>query len=121
MIPGSHKHPPIFDSFCYAFNGIRTAIKGERNIKIMIGFFIAMIAVAIWLQFDIYAWIVLLLASGCTFAAELLNTAIEEVVDLVCPRMDEKAGRAKDIAAGAVLALSIACAIVGLLLIWRAW
>ncbi len=120
MIPGSHKHPPFFDSFLYALNGIKSAVEGERNIKIMIATFLIMIPVAIGLDFDLFAWIILLLASGVMFAAELLNTAIEEVVDLVCPRMDPKAGRAKDIAAGAVLALSVACAIVGILLIWRA-
>ncbi len=121
MIPGSDKHPPLIDSFGYAFKGIKTALTSERNIKIMICSFAAMIAGGIWLNFDMLAWIILFLASGCTLAAELLNTAIEEVVDLVCPYMDEKAGRAKDIASGAVLILSIACAIVGVLLIWRAF
>ncbi len=120
MIPGSKKHPPLFDSFLYAIKGIKSAVSQERNIKIMLAAFVGMIIVAIRLNFDMFSWIVLLLASGCMFAAELLNTAIEEVVDLVCPRMDDKAGRAKDIAAGAVLSLSIACAIVGIILIYRA-
>ncbi len=121
MIPGSGNHPPIHKSFLYAIRGIKTAVAGERNIKIMIAAFVVMIAVALWLQFDALSWILMLLSSGCVLAAELLNTAIEEVVDLVSPSMNEKAGRAKDIAAGAVLALSIAAGIIGIILIWQAW
>ena len=119
MIPGHDKHPPLKDSFRYAFNGIRDAFSGERNIKIMLANFLGMVVVGFWLHFDMIAWTVLVLTSGCTLAAELLNTAIEEIVDFVCPYMDERAGRAKDIASGAVLILSIASVVIGALLIIR--
>ena len=45
--------------------------------------------------------------------AELFNTAIESLVDLVSPEYDEMAGFAKDVAAGAVLVAAIAAAVIG--------
>ncbi len=121
MVPGSDKHPPLAASFHYAFNGICKAIKAERNIKIMLTIFAALIFAAFWLKIDKVSWCILLLANGCMISAELLNTAIEEVVDLVCPTMDERAGRAKDIAAGAVVSMSVVCGIIDVLVFLQPW
>ena len=53
---------------------------------------------------------------GLVISLEMVNTAIEIVVDIVSPKYDIRAGRAKDIAAGAVLVNAIVAAIVGLLI-----
>ena len=60
-------------------------------------------------------WIAVLLASGIVIAAEAMNTALEETINLLHPHYSEKAGRIKDIAAGAVLIVTcaaIACGII---------
>jgi diacylglycerol kinase (ATP) len=63
-------------------------------------------------------WCAVIGAIGLVWTSEGLNTAIEAVVDLVSPEYHELAGRAKDLAAGAVFCASIAAAIIGLLIFW---
>jgi diacylglycerol kinase (ATP) len=53
---------------------------------------------------------------GTVIAAELFNTAIEKLVDLVSPERHPVAGQVKDIAAGAVLICAVAAAIIGLII-----
>ena len=67
------------------------------------------------LQLDLLSWAIILLCCGVVIMAELFNTAIETVVDLVSPEFHPLAGRAKDIAAAAVWVLSTVVAVVGLL------
>lgn len=58
-------------------------------------------------------WIVCVILFGIVIAGEMINTAIETMIDELIPYQNEKAKLAKDIAAGAVLALAIASAIIG--------
>ncbi len=60
-------------------------------------------------------WLALILAIGLVWTAEALNTALELLVDLVHPTWDERAGRIKDVAAGAVLLASVSAFSLGLL------
>ena len=78
---------------------------------------LAVVAVGAVLRFSLLAWAVVALAIGLVFAAELLNTAIEAVVDLVSPQQHPLAKRAKDVAAAAVLAASLAALTAGLLVL----
>lgn len=61
-------------------------------------------------------WIMVVMCIGTIIAAELFNTAIEKLVDLVSPERHPVAGRVKDIAAGAVLICAVAAAIIGLII-----
>ena len=61
-------------------------------------------------------WIMVVMCIGTVIAAELFNTAIEKLVDLVSPVRHPVAGRVKDIAAGAVLICAVAAAIIGLII-----
>lgn len=61
-------------------------------------------------------WIVCLLCMGLVFGTELINTSIENIVDLVSPDHHPLAGKAKDIAAGAVLMSAIFSVIIGLII-----
>ena len=61
-------------------------------------------------------WTVVILCFGVVIAAELFNTAIERLVDLVSPERHPVAGQVKDIAAGAVLVCAVAAAIIGLII-----
>jgi len=67
-------------------------------------------------KISIMEWIVCLLCIGLVFGAEMMNTAIENVVDLASPDLHPLAGKAKDIAAGAVLLCAIISVIIGLLI-----
>ena len=58
-------------------------------------------------------WLFVVLAIGIVLTAELLNTAIEMIVDFIAPDFHRKAGKIKDIAAGAVLMAALTSAIIG--------
>jgi len=61
-------------------------------------------------------WLLCLLCFGLVITAEMMNTAIENTVDLSSPQKNKLAGKAKDIAAGAVLVSAIIAACIGLII-----
>ena len=116
MIPGSKSdHPGFRKSFLFAIQGFRTAVTTERNIKVMLAAGALAVAAGVVVGLDPLSWAVVLLCCAVVIMAELFNTAIETVVDLVSPEFHPLAGRAKDIAAAAVWFLSFVVAIVGVL------
>ena len=118
MIPGqTHNHPSFRKSFFFAMQGFRTAFLTERNIKVMLVAAAVVILLGFTLNFDLLSWAIIVICCGLVITAELINTAIETVVDLVSPEFHPLAGRAKDISAAAVWVLSITAAVVGLLVI----
>ena len=116
MIPGSDSdHPSFVKSFLFAVQGFRFAVTSERNIKVMLGGGVFAVVMGLILQIDLLSWAIILLCCGVVLAAELLNTAVETVVDLVSPEFHPLAGRAKDIAAAAVWVLCALVALVGII------
>jgi len=103
-------------SFGYAIRGIRHVFGTEANMKIHIAISVLVIICGIVFAISLSEWISCLLCIGLVVAAEMLNTAIENVVDLASPEQHPLAGKAKDIAAGAVLICAIISVIIGLLI-----
>ena len=121
MIPGSNKdHPSFIRSFGYAIEGFFTAVRTERNIKVMLVIGAAAVVAGIVLKIDLLSWCLVALCIGMVLFAELINTAVEAVVDLATTEFHPLAKRAKDIAAASVYTLSITAAIVGLIVFARA-
>ena len=107
------KKNPLGKSFGYAFEGILTGIRKERNMKIHC---LAVILVTLtWtlLQISASEWCVCLLLFALVASLELVNTAVEAVVDLVTEEKKPLAKLAKDTAAGAVLFSAIVSVIIG--------
>ena len=122
MIPGhGSKHPTFKRSFLFAVQGFRTAVRTERNIKVMLCGAVFALCMGCALRFEPLEWAIVLLCCGVVVAAELMNTAVETVVDLVSPEYHPLAGRAKDIAAGAVWSLCLIVAIVGIIIFVNAF
>jgi len=103
-------------SFRHAIRGIGMVLKSEKNMQIHL--IVALLVVVAGLVFVIspLEWMLCLLCFGLVIGAEMVNTAIENIVDLVSPGKHELAGKAKDIAAGAVLVTAIIAAMVGLII-----
>ncbi|MCZ4408223.1 diacylglycerol kinase family protein [Cryomorphaceae bacterium 1068] len=103
-------------SFKYAFEGFRTLLKEEPNSRIHL--VAAAIAIAAGFFFGITQseWIALLFAIGFVFAMELLNSAIENLSDLVSPEKNSFIKKAKDQAAAAVLISAIVSFGIGLII-----
>ncbi len=106
------KNPLVF--FVYAFKGINYAIRNERNFVVHMLATIAVLIGGIWLEISWVEWMILILVVGLVYAAEIFNTAIEQLVNKVSPEYDPQAGLVKDLSAGAVLVISIAAVLVGL-------
>lgn len=106
----------ILNSFKNAFRGIFSAITSERHIRVHI----VAAAYVLWFSrfydFSKAEYAVLFFVIALVIAAEMFNTAIEEVVDLASPYYHEKAKKAKDVAAGAVLVTAFFAVAVGIIL-----
>lgn len=102
-------------SFGYAWKGIRCCVGKEQNLSFhLIATALAVIA-GFLLDITRTDWTIVILCIGLVITAELFNTAIEKLVDLVSPQRQPMAGQVKDIAAGAVLVCAATAAIIGLL------
>ena len=111
MIPGSNKdHPSFLKSFSYAMEGFVTAVKTERNIKVMLVAGVCTVIAGCIVGLDIAEWATIIICCGL-----VCNTAMEAIVDLATQELHPLAKRAKDIAAASVYVLSITAAIVGVL------
>lgn len=106
----------IFRSFGYAWKGIRSALRSERNFQFHFFTTLFVCLLGFILQLSTAEWVAIILCIGLVLTAELLNTAIEKMVDLISPEWNEKAGHTKDIAAGAVLIASATALITGLII-----
>lgn len=99
-------------SFKYAFEGIITAIIEERNIKVHLLAVVVTIIMGIKYQISITEWIICILLFGLVISSELINTSIENAVDLITNEKNELAKKAKDAAAGSVLVNAIIAIII---------
>lgn len=106
----------LIQNFKFAYEGVMVGISRGRNIKIMISIGIIAILTGFLVGLSLNSWAVLVLTIAVVLGLEMLNTALEAVVDLVSPNFNEKAKIAKDMAAGAVLFVSVASVIIGILL-----
>lgn len=113
-LPVPSKETDLRKSMAYAFQGIRQTIKSERNMIIHILIAFLVVFAGIFFQINLIEWCICFLLFGLVFALELVNTAIENVVDLVTSEHKKKAKLAKDAAAGAVLIAAIMAVVVGL-------
>jgi diacylglycerol kinase (ATP) len=105
-------------SFKYAWQGLSYTFKTQRNFRIHVAIGTVATSLSIFLQLDSVKIAVIGLTCGLVLVMELLNTAIESVVDLTVKQTyHELAKIAKDCAAGSVLVSAIAAVLVGILLL----
>lgn len=107
---------PLYKSFGYAFEGIYAGIRGERNMKIHCFAAVCVVVAGVLFHISVTEWCICLVLFGLILSLELVNTAIEAVVDLVTEDKKPLAKLAKDTAAGAVLIAAVMAAMAGLLI-----
>jgi diacylglycerol kinase (ATP) len=108
--------PEWFAGFRHAFDGVRLLIRNERNAAIHCLIGMGVVVAGFLLEISVAEWMAVVIACGCVFAAEALNTAIERLSDVVSPEYSEAIKKVKDLSAGAVLLIALAAAIVGLII-----
>ncbi|MGD2064603.1 MAG: diacylglycerol kinase [Nitrospirota bacterium] len=102
-----------FESANYAVEGVITAVRSERHLRIHLLIGVVVIIASLYLQVTLQDFLILAIAMMLVFFAELMNTAVEVVVDLVTLERDPLAKMAKDISAGAVLVTASLAVIMG--------
>ncbi len=100
-------------SFGYAWKGIKCCVGREQNLGFHLVASVCVVVAGVLLEITRTEWALIVLCIGMVTGAELMNTAIERLVDLVSPQRHPLAGQVKDIAAGAVLVCALAAAVVG--------
>jgi len=113
--PAPGRAPTLIDSFNYAFEGIIHVLRTQRNLRIHFLAAVLVFGAAIAVGVSRLQLIALVLAIAFVLVAEMLNTAIEGVIDVSTTSFDPNAKLAKDIAAGAVLIASITAGAIGFL------
>ena len=99
-------------SFGFAWQGIKSCVGKEQNLSFHLITSTVVVVAGFLFGITRAEWLIIILCIGVVIAAELFNTAIERLVDLVSPGRHPIAGQVKDIAAGAVLVCAVAAAII---------
>jgi diacylglycerol kinase (ATP) len=108
----------LWQSFQYAGRGLRDAFRSQRTMRIHVLLVCAVVVVVVWLGLSVVETALLVLCMAAVLAAELMNTAVEAVVDLqVGENQHILAGRAKDFSAAGVLVMAAGAAVVGLVVL----
>ena len=107
----------ITRTFGNAIRGIYNAVKAERNLKIHTVSALVAVMLGCYLQLSAHDWMYVIFAIGIVLAAEMFNTAIERLADMVKEGRDSRIGYIKDVAAGAVLFTAVMALTVGIVII----
>ncbi len=109
--------PGLIAAFGNAARGIVYAWRTQRNVRIQAAIAVLVIAGGVWLRVGALEWALLVTAIAVVLAAELLNTAVEALVDLVSPQANPLAGATKDACAAAVVVAVVGAVLIGVLVL----
>ena len=100
----------------FALKGAFLLIRTEASIKIQVVIAVVMTIAGFYFEISNTEWILQIFAIALVLGIEGMNTAVEKLSDFVQPEFDKKIGFIKDISAGAVMLVSIASTIIGLII-----
>jgi diacylglycerol kinase len=104
-------------AFGFALRGLAVLMRTQVNARIHLLVTVVVVVAGFVFRLSSSEWAGLVAAIGLVWTAEAVNTAIETLVDLVSPGYHELAGRAKDLAAGAVLCATLTAVVIGVLIL----
>lgn len=110
----------FFRSFKYAIEGLKQ-VMAEQNFRFDLMVAGIVIIAGVFTGISQMEWIILIIVMALMLSLEMMNTAIEKVVDLASPDIHPLAKAAKDLAAGAVLVFACASVIIGILIFLPKW
>ncbi len=104
------------ESVGYALKGLKIGFKEESNFQIQVTLGIIAVLLGAYFHISSVEWLFVIGASGLVLSAELLNTALEELCDMLKTTHDPHVAKIKDLAAGAVLAASASALCIGIII-----
>ena len=107
----------LLQSFNFAFQGLVASVRHQRNMRVHMVLAFAVLLVSIFLNLSRLQLVMIITAVAFVFITELINSAIEAVVDMITDQFDPRAKAAKDMAAGAVLVAAMNALIVAYLVL----
>jgi diacylglycerol kinase len=110
----------VWAAFADASDGVVQAVRTQPNFRIQLLIAALALVAAYLLHLQFYSWCLVILTIGLVLAAELFNTCLEHVIDLIEPETHPLARSAKHAGAAAVLAASLVAAVVGALVYGQA-
>jgi diacylglycerol kinase (ATP) len=117
--PGATGIRRVINAFGYSLQGIRAALQHESAFRQEVAMFFIMLPVAWWLGRTYIEWALLVGSMFVVLIVELLNSAIEAVVDRVSDDHSELAGRAKDMGSAAVLVSLLNVSFIWVMVAWH--
>ena len=99
--------------FKYALNGLLDILKNEKNMKIHFLAFVIVIICGIYFKIKGFEWVLILFSVSLVFITEIINTALERIVNIISPDFNKSAGQIKDLSAASVLIAAITSVIIG--------
>jgi undecaprenol kinase len=108
--------PGRLKSFTYAFRGLKLVFTGQKNFRIHLSVAFMVILAGLYLRLPAVEWGIIAVTIFLVLALEVVNTAVEKLVDFISPGFHEKAAIIKDISAGAVLLAATGAVITGLII-----
>ncbi|MBT8357085.1 MAG: diacylglycerol kinase [Deltaproteobacteria bacterium] len=109
----------ILNAFVYSFAGLKAAWKNELAFRMETLILLAMMPVGIWLGRSVVEWALLIGSGTLILIVELLNSAVEAVVDRIGPQRRELSKRAKDMGSAAAFLAMLTAAIVWGLIFYK--
>lgn len=106
----------LFRSLTHAGKGILFTFRNERNFQVEVIFALLVLLFMLWLPVSKYEGLVLILTIVLVLSLELVNTAVERVMDILKPRVHPYARVIKDVMAGAVFVVSLGAFVLGLVI-----
>lgn len=106
------KNQNFLKRFIFSLQGLRYAWSTENSFRTQLIITVVVLSSLVFLGASSVWWAIIILIIGAALAAELLNTALENISDLLHPDYHQQIGRAKDCAAAAVLVLSLASIVI---------
>ncbi|MGH3087095.1 MAG: diacylglycerol kinase family protein [Rubrobacteraceae bacterium] len=113
---GEKERRAFIGGFDHAWRGVVLAVRTQRNMRFHAVAAVAVLVASFFFRVSLVEFAILVFAISLVLAAELVNTAVEAIVNLVSPEHHPLAKIAKDAAAGAVLVSSIGAAVVGVVI-----
>jgi len=113
------RKPAVHRSFFNAFRGIFLMVKCERNFQIEVTAFFINLFLIFYLEVKISDAVLIIIVCLSVLAAEIFNTAVEKICDIIHPEFDRRIGFIKDISAGAVLLMVFTSVATGILVYWK--
>lgn len=108
----------LFKSFGYAFKGLYKTFREEQNLRLQTAASLITMALAVYFRLSRAEWVLLVLVICLVLVAEIINSAVERITDVLKPRINSYVKEIKDIMAAAVLITSLAAIIAGLIIFW---